>query len=248
MLLMLFVSCKKEDYIAFRDLSVAMHYDEQKQLALIFSSEELRSLNYTYQSSDEYIASVSDSGLVSGVSIGKVVVTATSSDGKHKTSCKVVVEPKSKLYKDPFMGWGATKATVKKAETRRIKSESPTEILYQGEYNYIAFVFYIFNTSDTLLRYSGIKIGKPEIVLNNIFEFLNERYEFLETIYNNEDEYRYYKYRHRTKDFYCYLFNRYYYDCYYIYYINTPLKSSAEEMLLKQLAVENRLESNKGKP
>lgn len=244
MFLMLFVSCKKEDYISFQELSVAMHYDEQKQLTLSFSSNELSALDYTYQSSDENIASVSDSGLVSGVSIGTVIITATSPDGQYKAACTVVVEPKSKIYREPFMGWGATKATVKKNETRRIKSESPIDVLYYGEYNYIAYVFYNFDNSDTLLQYSGIKIGKPEIVINNIFEFLNERYISLDTIYDYEYDCYKYKYKHRTKEIYCYLYDYDHEDEYYIYYLNSSMIKSTEDLQLKELLEGKRLKRN----
>ncbi len=235
-----FTGCKKEDYISFQELSVSMHYDEQKQLALIFSSEELRSLDYNYQSSDENIASVSDSGLVSGVSIGTVVITATSSDGKFKTSCTVVIEPKSKLYREPYMGWGETKATIKANETRILISESAIRIKYKGEHDYMYGVFYDFSEEDTLSIYNFVQMGVPSIVTDNIMTFCKERYRYIDSSYvfvSGQDNTLCYTFQHRTKNIYCHLyFFEYNYGVVVLYYA-LPNEKWSKKMKLDKLAI-----------
>lgn len=210
--LLLFSSCKKEEYISFSVHSVSMHYDEQQQLSLSFSSEELSTLQYSYQSCDTNVVLVNASGLCSGVAVGTTVVTATSSDGQYKTSCTVQIVPKHKLFKDFYTGWGATVATVKANETRRLKSESDSLLLFYGEYNYIQGVFYRFGNNDHLLNYAGIRLGKPSCINQNIVEYYKERYLLVDSIFVNDPYCTLFEFKHRTKDIYCYLYYYYFSD------------------------------------
>jgi len=225
--LLLSSSCKKEDYISFMEHSISMHYDEQQKLSLAFSSEELSTLQYSYHSGDTNVVLVNASGLCSGVAVGTAVVTATSSDGQYKTSCIVQIVPKHKLFKDFYTGWGATVATVKSNETRRLKSESDSLLLFYGEYNYIKEVFYRFGNNDHLLNYAGIRLGKPSGITQNIVEYYKERYLLVDSTFVSDGYYTLFNFKHRTKNIYCYLY--YYYFSDYIDNIFTSIPDAKQE-------------------
>lgn len=182
-LLLVFVlfSCKKEQYITLSDTSITMYYDDEKQLSLSYSSDELADLTYKYTTSDTNIATVSSSGLISGVSIGTATITVTSEDGEYAAQCTVTITPKYTFYTEPYMNWGCSIQDVKDWEFRTIQSETSTMLVFNGEYSYINSVAYSFE--DSTLKNSMLLFDLPSsIVENGITEYILERYAYDRTM------------------------------------------------------------------
>jgi hypothetical protein len=169
----LFTSCKKEQGIELSDSKITIHYDEKKQLTVSFLDEEME---YSFKSNNENIAKVSESGEVSGVSIGMATITATSKDGEYKAECKVIIKPYySFLYKDLCLEFGCNKQNVKDFETREIYKEDDNSLVYNGDMDYIIMVRYGFE--EFKLASSAIFIDS---YMNEILsEYLFERYKYL---------------------------------------------------------------------
>lgn len=171
-------SCKKEQGIVLSETDVTMHYDEEKQLEVSFLDE---AMDYSFSSSNENIAFVSEDGLISGVSIGSVTITVKSKDGKYSDECKVVIKPYyAFLYSDLCCEFGAYKQKVKEFEKRELISEDDQSLSYYGDMDYVLMVDYLFE--DYRLESSGIIIDSymGEILSDYLFE----RYKFL--TYNND--------------------------------------------------------------
>lgn len=64
---------------------------ESKQLEVVQGLSEARMESITYESSDENVVTISDTGVIEGIYEGEAVVTATSLSGKT-TNCNVAVE------------------------------------------------------------------------------------------------------------------------------------------------------------
>lgn len=82
------VLVKQLSSLSFGSASFSMMANATLQLELINRTEQ----SVSFVSSDETIATVSQSGLVSALSRGKVVITATTADGKHTCSCEIIVQ------------------------------------------------------------------------------------------------------------------------------------------------------------
>jgi len=175
-----------------------MYYDDEKKLTLSYSSDELANLTYKFTTSDTNIATVSSSGLVSGVSIGTAIITATSENGEYSAQCTVTIIPKYTFYTEPYMNWGCSKEDVKDWEFRTIQYETSTMITFNGEYSYVTEVDYSFE--DSTLKASMVIFDLPSpIVENGITEYLLERYVFDRTIGDNS------VFHHRSLDIGCVL-------------------------------------------
>lgn len=71
-----------------------------EQLSVIYNPTNATNKKITWKSSDENIATVSSSGLVTAKSKGSATITAISNDGGYTVTCKVVVEEISKKVSD----------------------------------------------------------------------------------------------------------------------------------------------------
>jgi uncharacterized protein YjdB len=77
--------------ISLAPLSDTLDITEQKQLSAIISPAGATNGLITWSSDDPLIASVNEAGLVTAVSKGKAVITATSVDGGFEASCEITV-------------------------------------------------------------------------------------------------------------------------------------------------------------
>ena len=66
--------------------------------------------NATWSSKSEFVAEVSEDGIIKGNHVGKTIITATSDNGE--ALCEVVVNAKYSTYTEPVLEFGVDKATV----------------------------------------------------------------------------------------------------------------------------------------
>lgn len=154
--------------------------DDQKKSKLSPSEMELKFLKTqqintdgaaasNWSSSDTYVASVSNDGLVTAMHIGQAVISATV-DGKKQT-CKVTVTPTFNSFLEPFTDWGASKANIKQKEKRTLESEDDETLTYKEP-----------RTNGLLYLFENDKLTVSGVVLPLLFDpeelvtFLSERH------------------------------------------------------------------------
>lgn len=73
---------------------LTLEVGETASLTPIFTPDNVTNKNVTWSTTSRYVASVSDTGIVEGVSEGEATITATSEDGGFTAVCTVNVIPK----------------------------------------------------------------------------------------------------------------------------------------------------------
>ena len=82
--------------------------------------------NATWSSKSEFVAEVSEDGIIKGNHVGKTIITATSDNGE--ALCEVVVNAKYSTYTEPVLEFGVDKATVKAKEKRTILEDKTSTL------------------------------------------------------------------------------------------------------------------------
>ncbi|MFR8768498.1 MAG: Ig-like domain-containing protein, partial [Eubacterium sp.] len=98
--------------------------------------------NATWSSKSEFVAEVSEDGIIKGNHVGKTIITATSDNGE--ALCEVVVNAKYSTYTEPVLEFGVDKATVKAKEKRTILEDKTSTLGYRGENSAVKSVAYLF--------------------------------------------------------------------------------------------------------
>lgn len=154
--------CSKDDKLTLSTNTLSLYSKDTEQIT---ASEQS-----TWSSEDEFVASVSENGIVKGGHVGKTIIKATSENGEAK--CAVEVKPKYNTYTEPILEFGASKATIKAKESRTLESEIATRLTYKPDKSTIKSVAYAFE--------NGAMIGAG-VMLNTASameaaDFLIERY------------------------------------------------------------------------
>ena len=127
--------------------------------------------NATWSSKSEFVAEVSEDGIIKGNHVGKTIITATSDNGE--ALCEVVVNAKYSTYTEPVLEFGVDKATVKAKEKRTIWEDNGNVISYKGENSAVKKVAYLFE--DGKLTSSALSLSYS--YTEEIAKFLSERYQ-----------------------------------------------------------------------
>jgi len=164
-----FFSCSKDDAPGEFEIT------SPKSLTLVFGATSQISTNSTdgvsYNSENEYHATVSASGLITGKCIGE-----TNIDVKHGNSTnkiKITVIPKSALYTEPDFLFNNTKDQIL---SRFINPETLNDksIIYNGAYNGVYKIAYMFENN----KCSSIIVLISTLHMNDLSNFIDERYEY----------------------------------------------------------------------
>jgi hypothetical protein len=92
-------SCKTTDdivevtNISLQPSSATIFVGSTKQLTATIEPSNATVKDYTWTIDNESVATVNSSGLVTGIAIGTVTVTATTSDGSKTATCVIAVSP-----------------------------------------------------------------------------------------------------------------------------------------------------------
>lgn len=148
----------------------------------------IASENVTWESDNEFVATVANNGIVTGEHIGKAIIIATSANGEAK--CEVEVKAKYNTFTEPILDFSASKSTIKSKEKRELQREDETSLTYKPDKSPVQSVIYLFEngkmktagvfvnlsssretTNFLLERYMPVTTGSGNIVgimLNNI--------------------------------------------------------------------------------
>lgn len=85
--------------IAVEPTSITCGIKYQEKLTVSFTPETAKNKKVTWKSSDNSVAIVSSSGLVTAVKVGSATITATSDEGGYTATCKVTVKDAEVYYK-----------------------------------------------------------------------------------------------------------------------------------------------------
>ncbi len=172
-------SCKKElKSIQIDRDEITMNYDENKQLNVSYSPSDVEVPPiFNWESEDENIVTVSETGLVEGVRVGETNVFVRTDDAKFEDVCKVIIEPISNLYKEPVIEIGQSKSYVKSKETRAVSYEDSEALIYDGENTDVDYVIYMFELNK--LTSSSVLLVDETSLIEEANTFLDERYDFV---------------------------------------------------------------------
>ncbi len=129
---------------------------------------------YVYSSSDPYIATIDDSGIIRSLHVGTCSISVKTVDQRLSCQCSITVKPKNNLYQEPVTDFGVSLADVKVKEQRTCLQEIENMLIYEDKATPVISVFYLFDNNKKLIS-SGIRlIGIQD---EKLIEFLTERYE-----------------------------------------------------------------------
>lgn len=107
------------DGVSLSAISLVIEVSEDATLVANITPENATNKKVVWSSEDKTIATVSGDGVVSGVSAGKTVVTATTEDGGFYTTCEVEVN--NIMVKNIFLGYSSL--SILPTEIRQITAE-----------------------------------------------------------------------------------------------------------------------------
>ena len=90
--------------MSFAEDEVSLRVDEQRTLSPVFEPANASDQSVRYASSDESVVTVSQYGVLTGVSKGDAVITATSSDGSFTDTIAVHVDGVRPVYRALVLG------------------------------------------------------------------------------------------------------------------------------------------------
>lgn len=153
---------KSEDEKSTLDkTSITLNKDKTIQLNV---STGNNSINWSCE--DEYVASVSNSGLVTGNRVGKTIVTA------NDLKCQVIVDPIYNLYEEPVLDWNMTKSQIV-SKLGTPYSSTSTTIIYETKNSKAPLIMYTFDTNGKL---KGSYVTVMSNYVTECSDFLLERY------------------------------------------------------------------------
>jgi len=131
----------------------------------------------TYESENSFIASVSSDGLITAKRVGKTIIHVKNTNKNLSATCEVTVTPQYRMFREPYLEFGATPATIKAYEKRVLASETTTGLIYTGENSYLANLLYVFENS----AYTSSGCFVPTVYSSLLGSFMGERYVYLGT-------------------------------------------------------------------
>lgn len=174
-----FASCDDPDVDFTRDY-YSLHYDETLQLSIL--TERSDKADYTFSSADKNVVTVNNSGLATGVFVGRTEVTV--SNGETSDDCKVEVIPYETLFEAPILNINElTMEGLRLLENRELISSTSSSLVYKPSSSDqgIDSLKYEYK-SDHVLMTAFLKEG---VLSESVYLFLNERYSKNQLLYTD---------------------------------------------------------------
>ena len=143
------------------------------------STTRLRVLDYDghnrviWRSSDEFVATVDQSGRVVARHVGKAYIVAMV--GGEELICDVYVDPIINVYQEPILAFGSSKNYILQEEWRELKFETSNSLEFYGRD--VDYYIYMFDYNRLVL--AGVTIDPRSVTTNDLSLFLDERYQFV---------------------------------------------------------------------
>ena len=167
--LMTFIRCQKdvELPLSLNSTSTVLKSSQTFNLSILPDT-----IGCVYESENNFIASVSRSGLITAYRVGETNIIVKNIKKGFNAKCKVTVMPQYFMFKEPYLMFGATKSAIKSFETRLISLDNATSLVYNGENPYIYLVAYSFENSVYKMNLCFI----PNTYASLLGSFVAERY------------------------------------------------------------------------
>lgn len=170
----IFCSCGSDnDDIKLKESEVSLKSGEKYTIKVSSDTK------VTYFSENEYVAVVSEDGIVTANKVGETSVLLD--NGSDKKTFKVKVEPKYNLYADPELNFGMSKTDlIKKYGTPNINEEEEEEgssVVYQNYSKAAPLVMYLFDENEKLTA-SYVTVNAAHS--KELNPFLSERYVYMD--------------------------------------------------------------------
>ena len=173
--LFIVMSCSKSDpepNIFIDSATLDIKFDKEHQYVVMKGSETLSGTAVTWKSSDTLVGKIDNKGLFKGRKIGQTTITGQV-DGKTVES-KVTISPYSTLFKEPYLVFGSTAATIKANDKRTIVSDTPTSLTLSGENGTVRAAIYLFD--NLKMKQVGLFFENSSAAVAEVTRFYNERY------------------------------------------------------------------------
>jgi hypothetical protein len=171
--LFLLTCCKKGDEkLALKTTSLNLTSSMTRQLVVTPDASGCE-----FVSDNEFIATVSSTGLITAHLIGETNITVTNSAEGFSGICNVTVQPVHALFRVPYLEFEKKKMEIKDYETRFLYEESDTSLFYSGENSTIIGLIYFLYESLYYESTCLISADNPD----SFEDFIAERYYLLES-------------------------------------------------------------------
>lgn len=159
-----FVACSSDDDEDKMEITSSTNVEltSQKTSQIVCSDAKA-----TYQSEDEYVASVSDKGLITAGRIGETYI-----DVNGKKSVKVTVTPVYTQYVEPLFMFGSTKNELIAKAGSDYKSTDGKSIYYMPTTGRVKIYLYIIEDD----KVTSAAMAVSTTYLESLTSFLLERY------------------------------------------------------------------------
>lgn len=128
----------------------------------------------SWNSSNDFIASVESDGTITANHVGKCEITASA--GRQSAKCTIDVKPIYTTYTDPLIKWGASKADVKAYEKRTLKQEDNNTLYYTINNGIAKGLSYNFKDGKLVAVLVVVEHDNKPSIATELAYFMKERY------------------------------------------------------------------------
>lgn len=167
-------SCQKKDTepdFTITQQDTKLKFDQNLSLTASLGDNQV-----AWSSSDEFVGTVDAKGKFVAKHIGETTITATW-NGRTAVS-KITVEPYTTGIAEPYLGFGANKATIKSNEKRSLGGEDVTSLLYDDGSKYTNAAIYLFE-NNMLVSAGLIFKATTQTLADDIAKYYIERYQIV---------------------------------------------------------------------
>lgn len=161
-------SCSKNEDIDLKESAVKLYSGDKYTIKVNSDTKVI------YQSKNEYVATVSDKGIVTAEKIGETAILLD--NGNDKKTFTVKVMPKYDLYSVPELSFGMSKNILISKYGTPDETDDNT-ISYKDYSTAAPLIIYKFDNTDLLVS-SSVMVSTS--YSKDIVPFLYERYKFIE--------------------------------------------------------------------